>query len=205
MKILKIDGMNPKPDKIDIAKKFIKNGSIVIYPTDTVYGIGANIYDEKALLKVFSIKRRPINKALSICLSKIEDIELVANLNSETEDMVRKILPGPFTLILKKKTDVSSVLTGGSNFVGIRIPDNKVCKDLSSDFPITSTSANLSGYPVPESPDDVIKQLDSSIDLLLDAGICKDGLPSTVIDMTVYPPKVKRKGAGDQIISKIKF
>jgi L-threonylcarbamoyladenylate synthase len=205
MKILKIDGMNPEPDKIEIAKRFIKNGSIVIYPTDTVYGIGANIYDEKALLNVFSIKKRPINKALSICLSKIEDIELVANLNSETEDMVRKILPGPFTLILEKNNDLSSVLTGGSNFVGIRIPDNKVCKELSSDFPITSTSANLSGYPIPESPDGVIKQLDSSIDLLLDAGICKDGLPSTVIDMTVYPPKVKRKGAGDHVISKIKY
>ena len=197
MKIIKIDGRDPEPEKIEIARNIMKKGSIIVYPTDTVYGIGANIFDEKALLKVFSVKKRPKNKPLSICLSRVEDIEMVAHMDDETEKIIRKILPGPFTLILKKKNNVSSLLTAGSDRIGIRIPDSKVCTDLSRDFPITSTSANISGYDVPESPEEVLKQLGSSVDMIVDAGICKHGIHSTVVDMTVKPPKVMRKGAGN--------
>ena len=197
MKIIKIDGRDPEPEKIEIARNIMKKGSIIVYPTDTVYGIGANIFDEKALLKVFSVKKRPKNKPLSICLSRVEDIEMVAHMDVETEKIIRKILPGPFTLILKKKNSVSSLLTAGSDRIGIRIPDSKVCTDLSRDFPITSTSANISGYDVPESPEEVLKQLGSSVDMIVDAGICKHGIHSTVVDMTVKPPKVMRKGAGN--------
>ncbi len=196
MKIIKIDGTNPKPDKIKIAKMAMKEGSIIIYPTDTVYGIGANVFDEEAILKVFSIKKRPLNKPLSICISKIEDIKQVAKIDDKIETVIRKILPGPFTIILKKNDNISSLLTAGTDNIGIRIPDNNISRDLSRDFPITSTSANLSGYNVPESLDGVLKQLGSSFDIILDAGICKHGIPSTVIDMTVYPPKVLREGAG---------
>jgi L-threonylcarbamoyladenylate synthase len=204
MKIIKIDGRDPEPEKIEIARNIMKKGSIIVYPTDTVYGIGANIFDEKALLKVFSVKKRPKNKPLSICLSLVEDIEMVAHMDDETEKIIRKILPGPFTLILKKKNSVSSLLTAGSDRIGIRIPDSKVCTDLSRDFPITSTSANISGYDVPESPEEVLKQLGSSVDMIVDAGICKHGIHSTVVDMTVKPPKVLRKGAGNnQLLSMI--
>lgn len=204
MKIIKIDGRDPEPEKIEIARNIMKKGSIIVYPTDTVYGIGANIFDEKALLKVFSVKKRPKNKPLSICLSRVEDIEMVAHIDDETEKIIRKILPGPFTLILKKKNNVSSLLTAGSDRIGIRIPDSKVCTDLSRDFPITSTSANISGYDVPESPEEVLKQLGSSVDMIVDAGICKHGIHSTVVDMTVKPPKVLRKGAGNnQLLSTI--
>ena len=197
MKIIKIDGTNPEHDKIKIARMAMKKGSIIIYPTDTVYGIGANVFDEKAILKVFNIKKRPLNKPLSICVSKIEDIKHVAQLDARDETIVRNILPGPFTIILKKKDNISSLLTAGSDKIGIRIPDNIICRDLSSEFPITSTSANLSGYDIPESSEGVLKQLGSSIDIMMDAGICKHGIPSTVIDMTVYPPKVLREGAGN--------
>jgi L-threonylcarbamoyladenylate synthase len=196
MKIIKIDGTNPEHDKIKIARIAMKEGSIIIYPTDTVYGIGANVFDEKAILKVFSIKKRHLNKPLSICLSKIEDIKHVARMDAKTENIIRNLLPGPFTIILKKNDNISSLLTAGSDKIGIRIPDNSICNDLSREFPITSTSANLSGYDVPESADGVLKQLGSSIDIMMDAGICKHGIPSTVIDMTVYPPKVLREGAG---------
>ena len=110
--------------------------------------------------------------------------------------MQRKSYLGHFTLILKKKNNVSSFLSAGSDKIGIRIPDNKVCRELSRDFPITSTSANISGHDIPESTEEVLKQLGSSVDMILDAGICKHGVPSTVIDMTVKPPKIMRKGAG---------
>ncbi|MGB9201606.1 L-threonylcarbamoyladenylate synthase [Methanobacterium sp.] len=197
MKIIKIDGTNPDQDKIKIARMAMKDGSIIIYPTDTVYGIGANVFDEKAILKIFSIKKRPLNKPLSICISRIEDIKNVAKMDVKAETIIRNLLPGPFTIILKKNANISSLLTAGSDKIGIRIPDNRVCMDLSREFPITSTSANLSGYDIPESSEGVIKQLGSSIDIMMDAGICKHGIPSTVIDMTVYPPKVLREGAGN--------
>ena len=197
MKIIVIDGTEPEPDKIEIARMAMKQGSIIVYPTDTVYGIGSNIFDEKSLLKVFSIKKRSKNKPLSICLSRVEDIKTVAHIDSETEEIIQKILPGPYTIILKKKDNISPLLTSGTDTVGIRIPDSRVCNDLARDFPITSTSANISGYDVPESAEEVLKQLGSSVDIILDAGICKHGIPSTVIDMTVYPPKIIREGAGN--------
>ena len=170
MKIIKIDGTNPEPDKIKIAKNAMKQGSIIIYPTDTVYGIGANIFDEKAILKVFSVKKRPKNKPLSICVSRIQDIKQIAYMDLKTEKIVAKILPGPFTLILKKKNNVSSFLSAGSDKIGIRIPDNKVCRELSRDFPITSTSANISGHDIPESTEEVLKQLGSSVDMMIGCG-----------------------------------
>ena len=197
MKIIKIDGTNPEHDKIKIVRIAMKEGSIIIYPTDTVYGIGANVFDEKAILKVFSIKKRALNKPLSICISRIEDIKQVAQMDVRAETVIRNLLPGPFTIKLKKNDNISSLLTAGSDKIGIRIPDNSICMDLSKEFPITSTSANLSGYDIPESVEGVLKQLGSSIDIMMDAGICKHGIPSTVIDMTVYPPKVLREGAGN--------
>ena len=196
MKIILIDSADPEYDKIEIARMAMEQGLIVVYPTDTVYGLGANIFDKKALLKVFSVKKRSINKPVSVCLSRVEDIHMVAYMDAETEEIIRKILPGPYTIILKKKDKLSSLLTAGTNRIGVRIPDNRVCMDLTRDFPITSTSANLSGYDVPESVEEVFKQLGSSVDIMLDAGICKHRVPSTVVDMTVYPPKLIRLGAG---------
>ena len=196
MKIILIDSADPEYDKIEIARMAMEQGLIVVYPTDTVYGLGANIFDKKALLKVFSVKKRSINKPVSVCLSRVEDIHMVAHMDAETEEIIRKILPGPYTIILKKKDKLSSLLTAGTNRIGVRIPDNRVCMDLTRDFPITSTSANLSGYDVPESVEEVFKQLGSSVDIMLDAGICKHRVPSTVVDMTVYPPKMIRIGAG---------
>ena len=203
MKIIKINGIDPETDKIEIAKNFLKQGKLVVYPTDTVYGIGANIFNDEAVLKVYSMKKRPKTKPLSICLSKIDDIKNVAHLDGTTEEIIEKILPGPFTIILKKKDVVSPVLTAGTDKIGIRIPDNQLCMKLAEDFPITSTSANLSGHEVPNSSTGVLKQLGSAVDLLLDAGICKHGLHSTVVDMTGENPKILRIGAGYNIISDI--
>ena len=203
MKIMKIDSIEPEPGKIEIARQVMKQGSIIVYPTDTVYGIGANIFDEKALLKVFSIKKRSVDKPISVCLSRIEDIKIVAHIDIATEEIIKKILPGPFTIILKKNENVPPLLTAGSEKIGIRIPDNRVCKDLSRNFPITSTSANISGYDVPESVNGVLNQLGNSVDIVLDTGLCKHGFHSTVVDMTVHPPKLLREGAGKELLKKI--
>jgi L-threonylcarbamoyladenylate synthase len=203
MKIIKINSIHPETVNIERVKGFLKDSCTVVYPTDTVYGIGANIYDEKAVLKVFSMKKRLKSKPLSICLSKIEDIKNVAYINNNHEEVIRKLLPGPFTIILEKKDVLSPLLTAGTDKIGIRIPNNKICMDLAEDFPITSTSANLSGHEVQDSPRGILKQLGSSIDILLDAGICENGFHSTVVDMTGEDLKIIRKGSGYNILSNI--
>ena len=194
MKILKINANNPEKDKIKAAVSVLKRSGTVVYPTDTVYGIGANIFDAEAVQKVYQVKKRSPLKPISTCVSKIEDIHKIAHMDEDTEKMIEKILPGPFTVILKKKESVPSILTSGREKIGIRIPDSKVCMELASAFPITTTSANISGEKIPESLDGILKQLDGGVDLILDAGVCKHGIHSTVIDMT-DSPKIVRKGA----------
>lgn len=194
MKILKINANNPEKDKIKTAVNVLKRGGTVVYPTDTVYGIGANIFDAKAVQKVYQVKERSPLKPISACVSKIENIHKIAYMDENTEKMIEKILPGPFTIILKKKKSVPSLLTSGGGKIGVRIPDSKVCMELSNAFPITTTSANISGKKIPESLDGILKQLDGGVDLILDAGVCKHGIHSTVIDMT-DSPRIVRKGA----------
>lgn len=203
MKILKINSKNPDPDIITHAKECLMQGKLVIYPTDTVYGIAANIYNEQGISKVFTSKKRSTSKPLSLCLAELESINEVAYMDNEIETVVEQLFPGPYTVIMRKKKVVSPLLTAGTNKIGIRIPDNRLSRDLASDFPITSTSANISGLNVPESPKEVVKQLGDAADLVLDAGICKYGLHSTVVDMTGENPVVVRKGAGYEALMKL--
>ena len=192
---LKINPKSPEKEKINTVIRYLKEGKISLYPTDTVYGIGADIFNFEAVKKVYEIKRRPLDKPLSVCVSKIDDINQIANLNKDMEKKLENIFPGPFTVILKKKKIVPSILTSGSEKIGIRIPDSKICMELSKEFPITTTSANISGEPMAESLGEVFEQFGDEIDLILDAGICTHGVHSTVIDMTFSPPKIIRKGA----------
>jgi len=192
MEIIRLNPQNPEESKIRRVIKVLKNDGVIVYPTDTVYGLGANIYSEKAIKKVFKIKGRGYHKPLSVCLSEIGDIEKIAYLNQKEEE-IKKFLPGPFTIILKKKELISTLLTSGSDKIGIRIPENQICRLITSQIPITSTSANLSGKPVPNSVDEIINQLGDSIDLIIDGGQVQ-GAPSSVIDWTTKPPKIIRKG-----------
>ncbi|MGZ7160689.1 MAG: L-threonylcarbamoyladenylate synthase [Methanobacterium sp.] len=191
---LKINPEAPEEGKIKIAVKALKEGKTVLYPTDTVYGIGTNIFNLEAVEKIYKIKKRPLNKPISVCVSSINDLHKIAYLNKDMEKKLEHIFPGPFTVILKKKNIVPPILTAGSEKIGIRIPDSKICMELSSEFPITTTSANISGKTVAESVEGVLEQLEDGIDLILDAGICRHRIHSTVIDMTVSPPQILRKG-----------
>jgi len=194
MKIIKLTNYNEEK-VIKAAANTLESGGTIIYPTDTIYGLGANALDEKAVKKVFEIKKRPLDKPISVCVSKIEDIEEIAYLDENVEKEVIKLFPGPFTVILKKKEIISPILTAGGQKIGIRIPDNEISRKISMKFPITTTSANISGEEVPNSPDKIIEQLKGKVDLIIDAGVYKDRIHSTVIDMTVFPPKILRSGA----------
>jgi len=191
MKIIQINPQNPEKEKINQAIQILEEDGIIVYPTDTIYGLGANIYSDKAIKKVFSIKKRDHNKPLSVCLSRIGDISEIAYLG-EDDQQLNENLPGPYTILLKKKDHVSPLLTAGSEKIGIRIPNNKICRDLTRKFPITSTSANISGEKVPITAEEVAEHLDDQVDLVIDGGKTK-GTPSTVVDCTKKPPEILRQ------------
>jgi len=196
MKIIKINAETPEKGKIKMARDVLRNGGTVVYPTDTVYGLGANIFSKTGVKNVYQMKKRSLDKPVSVCLANIEDAEKIAIVDEQIKEIMQKILPGPYTLILNKNENVPSQITAGTDKIGIRIPDNKICRELSREFPITTTSANLSGNPSPKSALEAHRELNNYPDIILDSGSCKDGLSSTVIDLTVIPPHILRKGAG---------
>ncbi len=196
MKIVKINAESPEKEKIDMVLDILRDGGTVVYPTDTVYGLGANVFHDKAVQDVYKMKERALDKPVSVCLSQIEDIEKIAHLDPSVEDIVRKILPGSYTLILKRKETVPSQITGGSDKIGVRIPDNTICRELSREFPITTTSANISGHQSPKTAKEAHKELDDHPDIIIDSGPCSGGISSTVVDLTVIPPRILREGAG---------
>ncbi|MBU4536057.1 MAG: threonylcarbamoyl-AMP synthase [Euryarchaeota archaeon] len=196
MEIINIQAQNPDKEKIARAIEVLKHGGIILYPTDTIYGLAVDINNESAIKKLYSLKKRPFNKPISICISDVDEISKFAYITPGIQKSVFKLLPGPFTIILEKKSSISSLLTAGTEKIGIRIPDINLCRDLCLEFPITSTSANISGLIPKESIEGIIHQLGDKIDLILNAGMVKNNQPSTVIDFTVKPPKILRQGAG---------
>lgn len=186
-----MDPRKPEKRKIEMAVNILEDDGLIVYPTDTIYGLGANIFSQKAIRKVYSIKGRDYSKPLSVSVSEIEDIDKIAHVDGIEE--IKKLLPGPFTIILNKKENVSPLLTAGGEKIGIRIPYNAISRELTRKFPITSTSANLSGESVPESADEIVELWGDSVDLVIDGGKLQ-GTHSTVVDWTTQPPKVIREG-----------
>ncbi|MCD7782043.1 MAG: threonylcarbamoyl-AMP synthase [Methanosphaera sp.] len=177
---------------------------IIVYPTDTIYGIGAKIYDDDSLEKVYEAKSRPHNKPLSICVHDKSSISDVAITNENINKIIDLLLPGPYTILLNKKDNISDLLTANNSTVAIRIPDNKVCYELTRKFPITSTSANISHMPTYPTIDEIHSQLGDSIDYYIDAGLIRSSRPSTIIDLTSNKPEIIRSGDGNpEVLGKI--
>ncbi|WP_296860947.1 L-threonylcarbamoyladenylate synthase [uncultured Methanobrevibacter sp.] len=193
MKILKTNNSAPDENVINEAIDVLANGGVIIYPTDTVYGLGANIFDNKAVRNVFKIKQRNLLKPLSILVSNTDAIELVARISIYQKDTIDKYLPGPYTFILNKTPIVPRVVTGGLTHVGVRVPENKIACKLASIFPITTTSANLSDEKVLSSPEDILKQLGCDVDLVIDVGPLEAKSASTIIDLTTPQPTFIRR------------
>ena len=190
--------MDPKkPDLylIDEAIEVLSSGGVVLYPTDTIYGLGANVFNEKAVEKVYNIKKRDYFKPVSVLVSSIEEILFIAEIPQKHENLVLNSLPGPFTFILYKTT-VMPNYPSKNNKIGVRIPNNIISRELSRNFPITTTSANLSGEETLETPQEIIKQLNCDVDLVIDVGSLKSSSPSTVVDLTRREPKILRQGLG---------
>lgn len=197
MKILKIK--NKKPDKkiIKLAAEILKKGGLVIYPTDTAYGLGGNALDPEVIKKVYDIKERDFSKPTHVIVRNWKMIEKLAETSPSTKKFYDKFLPGPLTIILTKQKVIPDILTAGLPTVGVRIPKNNITIQLSShlSFPYTTPSANKSGGKNPYSIADVKNELViNKVDLILDAGKLPQVKPSTIIDLTTSPPKFLREG-----------
>lgn len=188
MRILKTNNENPDNEVIEEAIRIMAHGGVVLYPTDTVYGLGVNIFNKKAVRRVYDIKKRSLMKPLSIIVSSKDAISHVANLRTRDKIYVDKFLPGPYTLILNKTKIVPRVVTSGLKHVGVRIPDNEIACRISDLFPVTTTSANLSDHEVCETPDEILDQLNHDVDLVIDVGKLKRNKPSTIINLTSEKP-----------------
>ena len=188
MKILKTNQNEVDKKVIDEAVKVLADGGVILYPTDTVYGLGANIFNRKAVKKVYNIKKRSYLKPVSLLVSSKDAIPLVSKASLNQLNFIDKYLPGPYTFILKKSKIVPRHLTSGSVNVGVRVPKSEIACSLAKIFPITTTSANLSNKDTLDTPEQILKQLGCEVDLIIDVGPLKSGNPSTIIDLTGEEP-----------------
>lgn len=181
--------------KIDLFKAIeaLKKGGLVVYPTDTLYALGADIFNEDAVRKVFKVKKRPFDVPLPVAVSTVVDIEKIAFVYNRVRLLAECFLPGQLTLVLNKKDTVPDVVTSGLDKIAVRMPDNKFALELLSVFgPLTVTSANIHDMKTPNNINDIQAQL-KGVDVYLDHGSL-DGLPSTIVDMTSDEPIILREG-----------
>ncbi|MDI6884182.1 MAG: L-threonylcarbamoyladenylate synthase [Hadesarchaea archaeon] len=196
VKILKVGKKAPASRAITKAAAVVKAGGLVVYPTETVYGLGADACSDEAVAKVFAAKVRPLESPISVAVSSIEMARQVAELTPVAETLLKKFAPGPLTVVVKAKPTVSKLLTSGTGKVGIRVPDHPAALRLIefAGGPITTTSANVSGGPPPTTVKEALGQLGDKIDLALDAGRCELRTPSTVVDLSTKHLKILREG-----------
>jgi L-threonylcarbamoyladenylate synthase len=185
------------------AVHFLLSGGTIIYPTETVYGIGASAFHRAAIQKVFDIKRRPASMPLSVAISSFEMLDKVAEIEEGELAILEALLPGPVTVLLKAKESLPELLTAGSSLVGIRYPEHELAlKLIDGAGPITSTSANLTGSPSPAAVDEIDIEISQSVDMVIDGGRCRFSEPSTVLDLGAR--KIIRPGAGmDKVLEVI--
>lgn len=183
-------------DSIRCTLDALKEGKIVAFPTDTVYGLGADAFNEEAILKLFEAKGRNFNKAIAVLVGNLEQASLLTDFIPESaKTLITKFWPGGLTLIVNKKTGLPASLSPNPT-IGIRMPNHPVAIELLERFgPLATTSANLSGGKNPQTASDVIEQLEGRVPILLDGGPCKGGVPSTIVDCTQDPVQIMRYGA----------
>lgn len=188
--------MDVRRGDIEKAAQILKKGGVVAFPTDTVYGLGADAFNARAVQRVFEIKNRPRNLPLPILIAAVSQLNVLANPIPEVAwFLVRRFWPGGLTLVLNKADSVPSHLSQGST-IGIRLPNHPICLALIqyAGNPIVGTSANISGQPAALTAVEVARQLGSKLDFIIDGGKCPGGRESTVVDVTREPPAILRHG-----------
>lgn len=183
--------------EIQEAAAVIKEGGLVAFPTETVYGLGADALNEKAVAKVYEAKGRPSDNPMIVHIARASDIgQLTPRLSPDIVTLIENFWPGPLTLVVKRKEGVPDRTTGGLDTVGVRMPDSPIALELINwaGCPIAAPSANLSGKPSPTRFEDVVEDLDGKVDAIIKGPDCRVGIESTVLDVSGDTPTILRPG-----------
>ncbi len=195
--LLAVDPFSPEPERIARAAEVLRRGGLVAFPTETVYGLGANALDPNAVAGIFHAKGRPANNPVIVHVAEARDVlRVVADWPEIAERLAQRFWPGPLTLVLPKRAGVPDVVTAGGPTVAVRVPAHPVALALlrAVGVPIAAPSANRSTQLSPTRAEHVQRGLDGLIDLILDGGPTTGGLESTVLDVTTTPPRLLRPG-----------
>ena len=176
--------------------QILSDGGIAIFPTETVYGIGANAYNEESVRRIYEVKNRPGEKPLSIMVSGIDEISKYAIIENDVErKIINSFMPGAITIILKKKQGLFDYISSGKDTIGIRIPDNKIILEILNKLklPIVAPSANISGMPSGVSLEDIKKDFDGKVNVCINGGKAKLGESSTIVQVINGKPVILKK------------
>jgi L-threonylcarbamoyladenylate synthase len=185
------------PGALEQAASILRAGGLVAFPTDTVYGLGALVWNPESVARIYWAKARPPEKAIPVLLARLDQIALLgAELSALVSRLAGRFWPGPLTLVLPCGLHVPEIVTAGTQTVAVRVPDHPVALRLFelSGQPLAVTSANRSGHANPLTAGEVMAQLAGRIDAVVDGGACPGGVPSTVLDLTATPARVLRQG-----------
>lgn len=188
----------PEDRTMVLAAEVVQAGGIVVYPTETLYGLGANAWNPEAVRRVRDLKRRPDNKPILVIVASEEAVRgLAVDISPAARTLMKAFWPGPLTLVFAAAPGVPEGLTHGTGTIGVRIPSSPLCRTLVAlcGSPVTSTSANVSGGPPPLTVKGIESALGPGVDLYLDGGTLPASLPSTVIDVSGERPRLIRAGA----------
>ena len=192
-----IDLKERKLAELEKPARIIKNGGIVVFPTETVYGIGANGLNAEAVKRIYEIKKRPLTKPINLLVNSVEMIEKVAKDITPLEyAIIKEFFPGPLTMILKKKEIVPDIVTAGGATVGIRMPANEIALELikKAGVPLATPSANISDKPSKTNIKDVMKDFPKGVDCFIDGGESRIGVASTIVQVIDGVPHILRQG-----------
>lgn len=200
-KLVKVDTENPEKSVLTEAAEILKNGGLVAFPTETVYGLGANGLDEKACKRIYEAKGRPSDNPLILTIGDLDGLyKIVGKVTENAKKIIDAFWPGPITLVLPKADCVPETVTGGLDTVAVRYPSNKIARELIkiAGIPVAAPSANSSGKPSPTRASHVEFDLNGKIEMIIDGGAADWGLESTILDVSEDKPVLLRPGAVTQ-------
>lgn len=196
MKTIIVNPLNPQEQALKLIKEALLEDKVIAFPTDTVYGLGVDIYDEKAVEKVFAIKGRPPAKGLIAMIGSLDQLEQVAKPSCTALTLIKRFWPGALTLVMEANTGLPE-LVKVKNSIGVRLPNHLLAQKLiqTAGFPLATTSANISGQPSALTATEVRAQLKGLVDLIVDGGAAYGQKESTIVDVMSDPPELIREGA----------
>jgi len=195
--IISIDTEHPDPVSVLAVADIICSGGVIVYPTDTIYGIGVDAFSDLAVDKVFELKQRDKTKPILVIAHNLDMVKmLVSTIPAVGYKLIERFWPGPLTILFPAAEHINRKLTAGTGKIGIRIPKNEFCLELvkTCNKPITSTSANISGGDNPTSIQQILDSIGERVDVIVDGGILASNIPSTVVDVTTGSAVIVRQG-----------